>query len=143
MQIRELQAHEVESAASLVGLNYDVDDEKQATKEMAAMFLEENPLKPIYFVAEEQKEIIWVIGVSLSRIDYDVYELFWLNVHPNRQGQGIGTKLTNHVIDYVKSRWGKMIIISAGPHLVDYYEGFWLAKVNQISEKQYLMTFKI
>lgn len=58
MQIRKLQTHEVELAASLVGCNYDAEDEKQATKEMAAMFIEENPLKPVYFVAEEKEEIV-------------------------------------------------------------------------------------
>lgn len=81
-----------------------------AFNEMQASFMN-YPIKPVYITAEERGEIIGIAGYIQSWMDYNIYEIFWVNVSPDYQGQGIGSALVNKVISIIKRKRPKMILL--------------------------------
>ena len=51
---------------------------------------------PKYFVFENEGKILGMGGYSLSRLDWDSFEMFWLCVRKEYKGHGIGSALTKH-----------------------------------------------
>ena len=67
---------------------------------------------PSYIVAEEKGKIIGFAGYMVSGIDYAIYQIFWVNVTPSRQRQGIGKMLMKKVISGIKKdKKAKLIIL--------------------------------
>ena len=59
-------------------------------------------IKPRYIVAEKNYEILGFGGYTQSFMDYHVYQIFWINVKPNFQNKGIGTKIVKRIIEDIK-----------------------------------------
>lgn len=110
MIIRPLRKTEVKKAAHIVGMNYSEQYEKNATNEISAMF-QKYVIQPQYVVAELKGEIIGLAGYTLSWMDYAMYTIFWVNVSPEHQGKGIGSALVKKVIDIIKKKDAKMILL--------------------------------
>ena len=106
MNIRLLRKSEINNASWLVRLNYSKRYESIAHDEIAAMF-ERESYKPSYMVAEDQGHIIGFAGYGQSWMDFRVYHIFWVNVHPEHQGRGVGSLLVSAVIRKIKARHGR------------------------------------
>ena len=126
MKIRSIKKSEVATASKLVGLNYSKNYEKSSKKEIGATFTN-SVIPPKYLVAEEKGKVIGFGGYIQSWMDYSVYNIFWVNVHPKEQGKGIGTKLVRALIDKIKGAGSKknpprLILITATTENTRFYE---------------------
>jgi predicted N-acetyltransferase YhbS len=104
MLIRPLTETDIPHTAAIVGRNYPEEAEKyvaSATLELHAMF-GDAPIKPGYFVAVHDDQILGFAGFMQSWMDYNIYNVFWVNVDPKHQRQGIGKELVRTVIDAIR-----------------------------------------
>jgi len=53
------------------------------------------------FVAEVEDE---VVGLALGKVTYGISDISWIAVDPEWQGEGIGRKILETIIEYSKSR---------------------------------------
>lgn len=123
MKIRLLRKGEVNGAASIVGKNYSREYELLARKELRDMFTKGGP-RPVYFVAEEQGCVVGFAGYVQSWMDYNVYEVFWVNVAPEHKHRGIGTLLVTRLVREIRKRSNARLILltaDAKKNLPDYY----------------------
>lgn len=111
MRIRTLKPKDIAAASKIVGQNYCRAYELSSAKEMEAMF-KNYAVKPKYIVAEEKGKIIGLAGYIQSWMDYDIYNIFWVNVLPSHQSRGIGSALIKKVIALIKSKKPKTILIT-------------------------------
>jgi ribosomal protein S18 acetylase RimI-like enzyme len=105
MKIRLLQKSDIDQAAAIVGRNYSKKYEKSSHLELSDMF-DAGVIKPTYFVAEEDDKIIALAGFIQSWMDYSLYEIFWVNVLPEKQRLGLGQKMVWRLISEIKKKKG-------------------------------------
>lgn len=75
-----------------------------------------------YFVAELNNEIVGSGGINFKGTDSKGY-LSWDFVNPEVQGQGIGTKLVQHRVDFLSSRPNiSSIIVRTSQLVYPFYE---------------------
>ena len=84
MKIRILKESDIQQASKIVGLNYSKKYEKTSFMEMEAMF-KNYVIKPQYLVAEDKGKTIGLAGYIQSWMDYNVYNVFRVNVSPKYQ----------------------------------------------------------
>lgn len=105
MRIRNLEKKDIKGASEIVRRNYNTRYQRNSAREMRAMF--GNPvIPPKYVVAEENGKIMGCGGYIQSWMDYNIYNIFWINVDPSRQRQGIGTKIVGHIIADIRKQKG-------------------------------------
>ena len=103
MKIRLLKKADIRQASAIVGKNYSKKWQKTSAAELASMF-SNAAVRPVYYVAEEGNTIIGLIGFTQSWMDYNIYQIFWVNVDPARQKQGIGKILVARAIKEIKKK---------------------------------------
>lgn len=144
MIIRPIKKSEVKEAAIIAGLNWEREDMKIASREINAMF-ESKVIPPKYLVAEEKNKVIGLAGYSQSWIDYQIYNIFWVNVHPSHQGKGIGSKLILNAIKEIKKNKGdnkaRLIILSTNKP--KFYTRFGFKILSNPYDKYFLMGLKL
>lgn len=106
-----MRPNDIKAASKIIGQNYSKQFEKSSVKELEAMF-KNHAVKPKYIVAEEKSKIIGLAGFIQSWLDYDIYEIFWVNVSPSFQGKGIGTALIKKIIQIIKIKKPKTILLT-------------------------------
>ena len=114
MKIRKATKKDVGKMFEIFRLNGSKYPKKLALQELNEMF-SKSLLKPTYFVVEEKKEIVSFGGFIPSWIDNLVYNLFWINTHPDYKGRGAGKKLIEGLvkeISKIKKPRAKMITLS-------------------------------
>ena len=111
MKIRKLKSSEIKIVADIIRLNYNQYTSSLALPELAAMF-GSKMFSPNYLVAEEQCKIVGLAGYIQDWIDYNVYGIFWVNVAPAHQRQGIGKLLIKKTIQTLKKKGGQLIILT-------------------------------
>jgi ribosomal protein S18 acetylase RimI-like enzyme len=109
MKLRLITKKDIPQAASIVGKNYSKKWEKTSTMELHSMF-SNAAIKPVYWVAEDKEKIIGFAGCIQSWMDYNIYQIFWVNVLPEYQRQGIGKKLVGKLIREIKKKKGVHLI---------------------------------
>jgi len=62
------------------------------------------------FVFEEDNKILGYHCTGKRPITDAVYDLYWIVVHPQSAGKGIGTKLLDHCEKFVRDRNGRWIL---------------------------------
>lgn len=112
MKIRLLTKRDIKLAARIIGTNYSKHDEKLAFSELSDMFKDAS-IKPSYYVAEDNAQVVGVAGFVQSLIDYSIYQIFWVNVAPEKQRQGIGKMLISKIISKVKQKKANLILLTA------------------------------
>ena len=135
MTIRPLEKRDITQVGAIVRKNYSAKYERLAIPELREMF-RTGPLKPRYVVAEEKGKIFGVAGYIQSWMNYNVFQIFWVNVTPERQRQGIGKKLISRAIQQVKkNRQARLILLTT--LFPRYYQKHWgFQKIAIFSKKK-------
>jgi len=145
MKIRLLKKTEISKCAEIVRKNYSKKWEKTSAAELKSMF-SNSAANPIYYVAEEDNKIIGFIGFIQSWMDYNIYQIFWVNVDPSKQRQGVGKKLVAKVISEIKKKKNAALIqLSATLPNSKYYAQHFGFKTMELfgPELHHLMTLSI
>lgn len=143
--LRLMEQADITSLHEIISLNYSVEYADRAVPEMREMFAS-GPSKPVYVVAEQQTRIVGVAAYIQSWTDWSVYNIFWVNVHPDRQRQGIGRRLVDNIISRIrKYEDAKLILLTA--KAPEYYSPFGFLPLLQfsgdISENVQLMGLRL
>jgi len=96
---------------------YDLENFKEKVKEID------------YFIAEDDKKIIGIIGLK----DNELRTFF---VHSGYQGKSVGTKLYNHLEKEAKSRGIGKLILEGSPKGQPVYQHFGFKKVKSIIKER-------
>lgn len=147
MRVRLLTQKDLPDAGEIVGLNYTNKYKKMAIGELNDMF-GASSIRPLYYVVEIQKQVVGFGGYIQSMIDYGVYQMFWVNVHPNWQKRGVGKLLVSKIINEIKKKEDAELIILSADNRVgnqDYYKDKFDFRVVQEIEggRTSLMTLSI
>lgn len=145
MKLRLLKEKDIQAAAGIVRKNYSKDWEKTSAKELQSMF-SNAAVRPVYYVAEEKGKVIGFIGFTQSWMDYNVYQIFWVNVDPEWQRQGIGRKLVAKVIVEIKKKKKAYLIqLTANLPNSKYYAEHFGFKTTELfgPNKYHLMSLPI
>lgn len=65
----------------------------------------------MYFVAKDKDTIVGLAGFIQSWMDYNIYEIFWVNVSPEKQRQGVGRQLVSKIIKEIKAKKNARLIL--------------------------------
>lgn len=87
----------IEMTLESFGDDYVSEQFVTTEEEFNAAFGKEWWGRPKYFVCEFNDQIIGMGGYSLSWLDWDTFELFWLSIRKEFKGKGIGKILTEHL----------------------------------------------
>lgn len=141
MKIRNLKKEDISLLSKIVSLNYSKKFGENSKKEILAHF-ENKTIPPQYLVAEENGKIMGFAGYIQSWMDYSVYNLFWVNIHPDFQGKGIGKKLVSTVIKKIKNVRGqnkaKMILLTTTKPKF-YSDNFGFKIMSNLGKDEFLM----
>jgi predicted N-acetyltransferase YhbS len=76
-------------------------------------------------------------------MDYDIYNIFWVNVMPMHQGKGIGSALVQKIIGIIKKKNAKLILLSTSkPEF--YSKKFKFKTLSKFKSDKYdLMSLKL
>ncbi len=130
MKLRLLQKKDIEACAAIVGQNYSKNWEITSTAELKSMF-SNAAIRPIYWVAEDKKRIIGFAGYTQSWMDYNIYQIFWVNVLPWFQKKGIGKKLVSKIISEIKkNKKAYLVQLTATASNSKYYSKYFKFKNN-------------
>jgi predicted N-acetyltransferase YhbS len=141
MKIRPLKRSDIPLAAKIVKVNYSEKYEKKAFRELEATF-KNLAVIPKYIVAEEKGEMLGFAGYVQAWMDYGIYEIFWVNVKPEQQNKGIGTKLVREAIEIIKTRKASMVLLtSKSPSF--YAKKFGFKKMVKFKNGDWLMALKL
>lgn len=141
MKIRRLEKDEISKVSRIVRLNYSKKYEKLSRKELLCMFSKDFN-KPYFFVAEDKGKILGFVGYSQSWADYDVYEIFWVNVLPEHQKQGVGTTLIKSIISTIKKETdiNKARIVILTTDKPKFYKRLGFKILTKYKKDRYLMS---
>lgn len=146
MKIRLLTKNDLKSASRIIGINYSKQDEKLAFSELSDMF-KDSSIRPTYYVAEDKSKVVGVAGYTQSLIDNSIYQIFWVNVVPEKQNQGIGKLLVSRIISKIKKKNASMILLTADvtkQNQVYYKENFGFKSLGRYDNKKYdLMSLSL
>jgi [ribosomal protein S18]-alanine N-acetyltransferase len=87
-----------------------------------------------YYVIEESNEIIGAGGINYGFDNGTTTRISWDMIHPEKQGKGIGTRLTNFRIDEIKRNPHiRKIVVRTTQPVYKFYKkiGFHLEKVEK------------
>jgi N-acetylglutamate synthase-like GNAT family acetyltransferase len=125
MLIRLMRAEDIPHAALLIGKNYSEEWERRAVPELNEMF-GTGVIKPTYYICEDKDKIIGLAGFIQSWMDYNIFQIFWVNVDPERQRAGIGKELVWTLIEEIKKSEEAALIqlTTDSPHYYSAHFGF-------------------
>jgi ribosomal protein S18 acetylase RimI-like enzyme len=108
--IRKLKQADITECINIVQLNWSVPVAERFKREVAHAFNESMAWPPEYFVFETDGNVIaGFAGMIQSWRMHNTWDLIWINVHPEYQGEGIGKRLTLHRMDEIHDRGGAVI----------------------------------
>lgn len=121
MIIRPYTPADDESIITLLRLNmpkYFAQEEEQDLRDYFANHIDR------YFVVEDNGNIIGSGGINITNKGKNA-ALSWDIIHPNYQGKGIGSQLTQHRLDVIKSHEGiENISVRTSQLVYKFYEKF-------------------
>lgn len=145
MILRPLKKGEIKEVSKIVGVNYSKDYQKKSFAEMEAMF-KNHVAKPSYIVAESKGKVLGFAGYIQSWMDYNIYQIFWVNVSPEYQGEGVGTALVKNVIERIRKKKDAKIILLTTDKPDFYAKKFCFKTLNKFNcgeeeEEEYELMF--
>lgn len=111
--VRLLERQDIPAAVDIVTQNYPEEQEyiARVRGELESAF-GNGVFRPSYVAAEENGVVVGFAGYMQAAMDYDVYEVFWVNVAPAFQGRGVGSALVDEVLRRVTSAGAKTVLLT-------------------------------
>lgn len=142
MKIRLLKRKDINQVSAIVGKNYGTKDQRKSVLELNDMF-GKSQMMPVYFVAEENGEIVGFAGFSQSWMDYSIWNIFWVNVLPDFQRLGIGKRLVSRIVKEIKNKKNASLILLSAK-IPDYYSRhFGFKSIDMVGDGYHLMSLNI
>ncbi|MCH7850365.1 MAG: GNAT family N-acetyltransferase [Nanoarchaeota archaeon] len=139
MKIRKATKKDSLQILNIMKLNSPKYSKTLARKEINEMF-SKSLIKPTYLVAEEKGKLAGCGGFIPSWVDNNVYDIFWLSVHPNFKNKGVGKNIVRHLIKEVrkiKDPIAKLIIISTKIPL--FFRNLGFKKISKKYDRNYIL----
>jgi len=97
------------------------------------VIIPENLIERTFWVMKEDDEILGVF--SLSFVSDSIFELedFWLL--PSVMGEGLGRKMFQFVINYLKNNKAKKLVIVSDPNAEGFYQQMGATRVKLVGSK--------
>lgn len=140
--IRELDpTKDILPCRDIVAANWGETVAQHFNKEVNHLILCNMAWPPIYYVAEIDDRIVGFAGMMPSWLMNGIWDLIWINIHPDFQGRGIGQLLTSHRIDQIRERDGTAIHLMTkqysffrkfGFKVTHVYDGQWALMLKQL-----------
>ena len=130
-KLREMRQEDVKECLSMALESFGTDQYPEdqfntIEEEFNAAFTHEWWGRPNYFICELDGIIVGMGGYSLSWLDWDTFEFFWLSVRKGYEGRGIGGLLVNYRENHIKenSAFKKdiTILFSCTNNLIEYHK---------------------
>ena len=147
MKIRRIRKVDIPDVTKIIARNYSQKSASNAREEISGTF-SRDPYRPRFIVCEKEGRIRGFGGYSQSRINYHIYEIFWLNVDPQYQNRGMGTKMMRELISQIKSKKGEysaasiILLTSTNPNYFSKRFGFKTLQKSR-GEKGHLMSLTL
>ena len=140
VRIRLAKKKEVPQLQELIRKNYSQLWSHRARREIEAMW-EDSVIRPTYVVAED-KEIVGFAGYIQSWMDYGVFQLFWVNVHPSHQHRGIGKQLVETLLSFIKGhKEAELVQLTVSQNNIPFYKKLGFKVLTPFgTQGDYLMT---
>lgn len=119
--IRHLEPRDLTQVLDLIERNWDRDSANLAGKEITSALAGTKP-QPVYFVAVMDTTVLGAIGISDSFMDTRIYEIFWVNVHPEWHDSGIGRRLVKQALEYADVHQASLVILTTKPKTLPFYK---------------------
>lgn len=143
MDIRPLRKTDIPAAVAIVLENHEREYGPAARRELKEAF-SKSAIKPRYVVAEDKSQVVGIAGYMQSWMDYDIHLIFWVNVTPSRQRQGIGKQLVGQAIKEVKKQKGAKLILLSTASPAYYRKQFGFETVQVFGkQRQHLMSLSL
>ena len=117
--IRELQNSDRKQVIELVRATKNFSDAEIAiAQELIDICVEQPDQKDYYaYVAEANGSIAGFLLLGPTPATAGTYDMYWIAVHPEFQGQGIAQELDNYAEHFVHSRQGYWLIAETSSQL--------------------------
>lgn len=146
MKMRLLEKKDVKHCSAIVGKNYSRKWQILAESDLESVF-SDSLIKPVYWIAEDGGRIVGFAGYIHAWMDYNIYQICWVNVLPEFQGKGIGKKLVAKLISEIrKKKHAALIELTASTPNANYYKkhfGFKTVDTFKGSYPNHLMSLSL
>lgn len=138
--MRPFRQADIDAAVEIVEQNYPGDSDSQRARRELAEAFKDGAMKPHFLACEGyQGELLGFGGYIESWMDYHLYELFWINVRPERQGQGVGTLITNALVQEILNNDPKAKALIGSSSHPGFYKKLGSVKFLDINGKDYIV----
>jgi len=142
-KLRLLLPEDIDAASNIVKENYPEDSYEMCEEELRSMFLDV-PISPTYWAAILGDELVGFAGYSQTWMDYNIYQIFWVNVAPKHQNNGIGTSLIHKLIGEISSNKSALMVeLTSTSNNLEFYQKHFGFEVIQAVGDYYLMALHL
>ena len=144
IKIRKLRKQDIDAASAIVTRNYSPAYGRLARAEVAAMFDLSAVSRPTYYAAIEGNRLLGFAGYVVSWMDYEVANIFWVNVDPDHQKRGIGKLLINTLIAKAQKDKAINLVLLTTKTPAYYRKHFGFRTISKFGPNQdHLMELKV
>lgn len=108
--IRDLRFCDIPDVQKIIEENWIFEIASKSGLEMKEMFGNAK-WPPHYYVAEMNGQVVGCGGLKSAWLMSNTYELIWINVDKQYQGNGIGKLLIEKRINHIKNLGGTLILL--------------------------------
>lgn len=88
------------------------DEEIDSALELIEEYFENGPGEYYFYVETDRNEKVrGFVCFGKAALSENVYDIYWMVVHPDFQGQNVGTNLMNFAEKHIRENGGSMILI--------------------------------
>lgn len=140
MKIRLAVPQDLEALVSIVSRNWDRETARSVIIELDQAF-RPHDWRPVLYVAEWDGVVVGSAAFIASWMYYGIYELTWVNVHPDFRKRGIGKALVDRCISGIRPL-GHLVMCST--HIPEYYVQHWgFKELYQHEKDQFIMSLPL
>lgn len=139
--IRDLERDDIQACIEIVNMNWGDEVAARFADEVGHAFNISMKWPPQYFVYDVGGKVVGFGGMKSSWIMHEVWDLIWVNVHPDYRCNGSGMLLTSFRISEVKRKGGAVINLMT--KIPDFFAKFDFQPLHEYDGGWCLMTLQL